>query len=299
MKLWYDINDVDLSKFHSEQFLIAHKFDFEVFSSDKDLGGSDLQYTIPNIVHYSSLEECDYILYPKKVDVGICKYIDLAKKHNKKVLCFYNDDNDKPMCLNDVLFYRTSFNLSKRKKFEYSMPAWSNDFSDVVCSIIRYKKIRPVVSFCGALTHPSRKACIDKLKRCSAIETSFIIRDNFWGGDIHGDIVRAEYIENMNDSDLVLCCRGAGNFSYRLYECLSLGKIPIIVNDDTPLPCYDRINWNSFIITTVENIVDDIIMFWNMTEKVFIQKQEYARYVYDEFLSPSGFARYIDTKLHA
>jgi hypothetical protein len=93
---------------------------------------------------------------------------------------------------------------------------------------------------------------------------------------------------------MVLCSRGAGNFSYRLYEALSCGKIPIIIDTDISLPCYNVIDWEKFIITTPSNINKDIKKWWdNMDDKKYAEAQEYSRFIYEQYLTPSGFAKYI------
>ena len=95
---------------------------------------------------------------------------------------------------------------------------------------------------------------------------------------------------------MVLCCRGAGNFSYRLYEVLSCGRIPVIIDTDILLPCDNVIDWNKFIITTPENINYDIESWWNnITEEQYKEVQLYSRFIYENYLNPAGFAKYIST----
>ena len=95
---------------------------------------------------------------------------------------------------------------------------------------------------------------------------------------------------------MVLCCRGAGNFSYRLYEALSCGKIPIIIDTDISLPCSNIIDWSRFIITTPENINHDIKEWWhNIDEDTYTDIQKYSRFIYEQYLTPAGFSKYIST----
>ncbi len=295
MKVWFDRSDIDFTVFHSEQFLIINMFRDEVLKKNNDFRNSlEWKLDIGNIVSESSIEDCDFILYPKKLDAGIKKYIDLAKPYNKKVIAFFNDDISSSVALTDICLYRTSFYKSKKLNNEFCMPAWSEDLLSGDLTI-RCKGDLPIISFCGAITHPIRKDCLDILTRHDKVITSLIVRDSFWGGKIHDADLRREYISNITNSDLVLCCRGAGNFSYRLYESLSLGRIPIIVDTDLPLPCSDVINWNSFIITSPANIIEGVGNFWKKTTpEEFKQLQLYARHIYKLYLSPSGFANYLN-----
>ena len=76
------------------------------------------------------------------------------------------------------------------------------------------------------------------------MDTNIVLRPSFYGGAAGGDPdaqlqARTGYVENLVASDYVLCARGAGNFSYRLYETLSCGRIPVFVDTDCVLPHED------------------------------------------------------------
>ena len=43
-------------------------------------------------------------------------------------------------------------------------------------------------------------------------------------------------MKNLRDNCFNVCMRGAGNFSYRLYETMMMGRIPIIINSDQVFP---------------------------------------------------------------
>ena len=108
-----------------------------------------------------------------------------------------------------------------------------------------------------------------------------------------------EYVNHMNNADLVLCGRGAGNFSYRLYECMSLGRLPIIVNTDIVLPCIDTINWKniSVWVDDITNINEIVNNFWsNISNTDYKELQKNIREVYETYISPSGFTNYIAAK---
>jgi len=295
MKVWLDKSDVDFSKFESEQFLLLDLFDEKVLANNNDFSESNSwKSDISKIVKFTSIEESDFLLYPKKLSTGIGKYIDLGISQNKRVIAFFNDDISSPTTVDSITLYRTSFNNSCKKNNEHCMPAWSADLLKGKLSP-RTKDTKPTISFCGAITHPIRQYCLDEISNNNSIKSSFIVRNSFWGGKVHDKQLRYEYINNIVNSDLVLCCRGAGNFSYRLFECLSLGRIPIIVDTDTPLPCMDKIQWSKFIFTTPDKINDSVDKFWKETSlEQFKALQEYARLIYETYLSPSGFARYLD-----
>ena len=62
----------------------------------------------------------------------------------------------------------------------------------------------------------------------------------------------------MLDSSFSLCIRGNGNFSYRFYEALSFGRIPILIDTDVELPFESIINWKDHIIFIKPDMIKDI-----------------------------------------
>ena len=291
MKIWYDKNKLNLNEFKSEKFLFLPLFDKKVIDKSNDFRNNSWTEEIRHNVQYTTIDDADYIVYHDKLDQGIAEYLQYT---NKPILAFFNDDSCKPISdkiPKNVHVFRTSINKTRQKKNEFAMPAWSADFKFTGTT---YKCNKPVVSFCGAITDPVREKCIQQLEKNSKVKVDFIIRRAFWGGSPHNPTLRSEYIENIKNSDMVLCCRGAGNFSYRLYETLSVGRIPIIIDTDISLPCDDVIKWSNFIITTPETINEDIEKWWdNIDEKKYKSLQKYSRDIYEKFLCPSGFFNYI------
>jgi hypothetical protein len=115
---------------------------------------------------------------------------------------------------------------------------------------------------------------------------------------------RREYVQNIVDSDYVLCARGAGNFSYRLYETLSCGRIPVFVDTDCVLPLEDEIDWRALCVWVDARGVDTIgkrvrSFHERLSPEAFIELQRRARATWEEFLSPLGFVRSLDRRFCA
>lgn len=300
MKIWYDKLKLDLNTFKQEKFLFLPLFDKEVIDRDYNFKNNKWVDAIADHVEYTSMEDADYFVYHDKFNDGVAEFIETTQsfKH-KPILAFYNDDDSRPISKNlpnNLHVFRTSINREFQKNNEHALPAWSADLLGDCNSIsIRDKRDKPVVSFCGALTHPCRLHAINTLANNDKIKTSFIIRNSFWGGNIHDPILREEYINNMRESDIVLCCRGAGNFSFRLYECMSLGKIPLILDTDLALPCSDVIDWEkTFIITQGDDINNVVNTFWENIQPTYYEKlQKHTRHLYNSLISPAGLTKYI------
>ena len=60
--------------------------------------------------------------------------------------------------------------------------------------------------------------------------------------------VRQEYLHNMIDSDYMLVIRGAGNASFRLFETLCSGRIPVLVDTDCVLPYEEQVDWKQYCV---------------------------------------------------
>jgi hypothetical protein len=107
---------------------------------------------------------------------------------------------------------------------------------------------------------------------------------------------KREYFDNIVNSDYIVCGRGNGNFSYRLYETLALGRIPIFIDTDAALPLQDRIDWKKYCVWIDENqlpAIDRIVAdFHNrLDEKQFEQLQRDCRRLWEEYLRPEGYFR--------
>lgn len=153
--------------------------------------------------------------------------------------------------------------------------------------------------------HPSpylgeniRTTAIDALAASPRVATNFVIRETstFFKDAAPRDLVdvRREYVENLVDCDYVLCARGSGNYSYRLYEALSLGRIPVLIDTDCALPFADEVDWRRHCIWVdadeVERIAEIVADHHERIDpRAFVELQHANRRLWVDRLSPSGF----------
>ena len=102
-----------------------------------------------------------------------------------------------------------------------------------------------------------------------------------------------EFYDNMVESDYILCVRGLGNFSKRLYETLAMGRIPIFINTDCILPFDNIIDWKKYCVWVEESQMDKIgeIVYQfhnNLTKEQFRDVQLSCRRLWIEHLSGNG-----------
>ncbi len=89
------------------------------------------------------------------------------------------------------------------------------------------------------------------LQNDDELDTNIIFRDKYRGGaknKLELKSTTIEYYENIKISDYIICIRGTGNFSIRMYEALMMGRIPVLINTDCLLPLTKQIDWNEHMV---------------------------------------------------
>ena len=107
------------------------------------------------------------------------------------------------------------------------------------------------ITFCG-YTGNNRLSVIEQVKSVHEYH-NIVYRSGFWAPEITSKInAKKSFYSNMLSGSFALCLRGNGNFSYRFYEALSFGRIPILINTDCVLPFESKINWKQHVISVSE-----------------------------------------------
>ena len=148
-----------------------------------------------------------------------------------------------------------------------------------------------------------RAKALRVLASCPLIEVNFEIREHFFGNtqlpgggdDVQKmQLFRREFVQNCVESDYVLCARGGGNFSYRLYETLSCGRIPVFVDTDCVLPYDSEIKWKDYCVWVDEkdiHLVGEKIAEFHESLSIqqFEELQRKCRKLWETYLCPEGF----------
>ena len=262
-------------------------------------------------------------------------FVRLSKQHNKKIIVFvYGDSNEKVKLPNAVVFRTSSFKKEKMAN-EIIMPAFVEDLAENFTFKPREKiNDKPVIGFCGwasvtGAKHRTkafikkilwlakgrgnvgidgialRKKIIKILKRSKIVKTNFIERKTYSGHastiSIPQDKARREYVENMSNSDFALVVRGNGNFSFRFYEALSAGRIPLFINTDCALPLDGYIKYNNFVLfvdyNNIKNTAVIVANFYkNISRDDFLSMQRKAREAFENFLRADKFFEFMFLK---
>lgn len=130
-----------------------------------------------------------------------------------------------------------------------------------------------------------RKKILERLSQSDKVTTNFVLRQKYRAGAVTEEErhrTTVEYYENIMNSDYVVCLRGAGNFSVRLYETLLMGRVPVFINTDCLLPFENEIDWKKHVVWVEwrerKNIAEKIAEFHDqITETEFLNLQRKNR----------------------
>ncbi len=124
------------------------------------------------------------------------------------------------------------------------------------------------------------------LKRSNLINLNLRARSTFSGSSKTADVdlvmLREQMVETILNSDYALDIKGDANNSARLFEILSLGRIPIIIDTERNLPFRDKIDYSSFSLIVdyrdIKKLPEIITSFHkNISPQQYEQMQRNAR----------------------
>jgi hypothetical protein len=99
-------------------------------------------------------------------------------------------------------------------------------------------------------------------------------------------------------SKFTLCPRGYGKSSFRLYETMQLGSVPVYVSDYHYLPWTDELDWSEFCVLIKPDQIDDLKnILLSYSEEKINKMIKTAQTLYDEYFSLEGMCKKIIQRL--
>lgn len=141
----------------------------------------------------------------------------------------------------------TSLNRFTKMEHEYAIPLYSDDYSNIVDENPFYD-----FGFIGSVSHPVRE---QMLKYAGQYGTSRLQRIEKFYWELSSedkDFFRKEFLEVSSGARFILCPRGFGESSFRFFEAMSMGRVPILISDSVALPFEDILDYNEFSFTIGE-----------------------------------------------
>jgi hypothetical protein len=265
----------------------------------------------------------------------LAEVVELGTQHNVPVVIFFTGDRSSDrVALDGAVVFREGGYRSRSRALDRSMPAFVDDLvtTHLGSAVLIDRPSRPTVGFCGLAARRtsagdrSREAAalalslaynrtaqpsqytgenlrcdaMDALQRHHGVETDFIVRTKsvFFGQTDTAD-VRTQFVDNMVANAYTLCIRGSGNYSYRLYEAMSMGRIPVIVDTDLALPRDDVIPWSEIAVWAAADQVDrlgDVVEAFHerLSPGDFVDLQHRLRQIWLDHLRPQAWLADLD-----
>lgn len=257
-----------------------------------------IEWCNQQIVYVDTPEDADVLALPYKFkgiedDVYI-KFAKYAKDYGKKLLCFYIDDSDKQFNITpETVLYRTSFYKSSCKENELAMMTLSPDFFEE--KYIEKPELR--IGYCGQVLK-ERLYYLKELNQSDVIQCDFIFRPKTYFSLRENKMeMRKEFFNNMNNNLFIFCYRGHGNYSYRLYEVLMMGRIPVLIDTDCVLPFPEIFNSDVGVfidektLTSYNEINKIVEEYYNSNKYRLLEIQKNNRKLWEKYFSPIGFVQ--------
>jgi hypothetical protein len=140
-------------------------------------------------------------------------------------------------------------------------------------------------SFQGSLSSPVRGRLFDTRYNRSDIKIEKV--DPIWGGEIFSqkfDDMKKRYVEVIFRSKFVLCPRGNGTSSFRLFETMQCGRVPVIIADSWVAP--EGIDWASCSVRVREAEIAQIPLILENYLPKWLEMASCARRLWEENYSP-------------
>lgn len=255
----------------------------------------------------------------------------LAARYNKKIIAVYIRDNAKPLPAEHAIVFRASLTASGRQRNEFAFPAnglslqannqsfpqflpwqekpvvgfrgqsgplqlpwnvdWRNRFN-LLAQQWRWKKRCPIQYNFGYL---HRRNALMYLKKNKGVTLNYFITTP---KDIFDPKSRMAYEASMLGNPYSLCVSGHGNYSFRLYETMAAGRIPLFVNTDCVLPLEEIIDYKSLFVwvesNEIHHITEKLLQFHQQHSDIaFENLQQHIQQIWIHYLSANEYYNHI------
>lgn len=148
-------------------------------------------------------------------------------------------------------------------------------------------------SFVGSTTHPIRTELIQRW----AADRDFVMFAQSWMSSVpHKNLTIFKTI--CSKSKFTLCPRGYGKTSFRLYEAIQLGSVPVYISDEHYLPWTDELSWSQFCVLIKPNQIPDLKdILMSYTEDQIKIMVTTGQQIYNDYFSLEGVCSQIAARL--
>lgn len=248
-------------------------------NSQSNLPDSELFIHQKQFLEYFPEISADYFISPlflrlfgdQQIEVEPINEI-IDKSFNKQDNLIFYQGGDYKSLLSSLSNYIVIKESSAKSDVSFCIPY---KIPDIFQERKPISKARKLVSFTGYVNNLLRKNLKNVVKK-SFRETKF-----FWTeSKVQQEKLRKYYLQDINDSKFVLCPRGYGLNSVRFFEVMKMGRIPVLISDNTKLPFEWLIDYP--IVRIPE---DDVRNFMDyLDDRDLEEKSEKIKQIYNEYL---------------
>ena len=306
-------NDIDMDFYYSKAFRMLQKY--------KDKGGGGLnRYMVFERYFYEHCKRNDRFDILKKVIWGFLSEmrdnydnkvfimdvlknlgsnISFQNEHNKHRID-WSDDKDK------FMFYELDYCFSKKELQSTIFGSGDGDIPipyGLPDNVFMIEDV-PKDNLCSFIGWVAEAGPPTNTKIRFKMKDLFLEEEGFQIMDLHVTkrLPMHEYFKEMSRSIFCLCPRGASYTSFRIYEAIALGVIPIYIWDNIEwLPYKEELNWDEFSISVHEDDMHKIPeIIKNFSDEEIKQMQKRLKEVWRDYFCRDAMCKkiieYIDSK---
>jgi hypothetical protein len=152
--------------------------------------------------------------------------------------------------------------------------------------------------FVGGITAGLRKRIVDKLKPSESKDNSIIkIQGMDFSKAFDGSpsFLKSDYLAFLRKTKFILCPRGNGLGTVRLFESMKAGRVPVIISDRYPLP--SGVDWSNCSVRIKETEIERIPKILESQFENWPQMARNARKNWEASFSNEHFFKYLTNNL--
>jgi hypothetical protein len=126
--------------------------------------------------------------------------------------------------------------------------------SEVAQTHLQVDEATVLFSFRGSISHPVRRRLLEqRFPGLAADRYAMTLVDKWFTHDAND---RTSYARELQKSRFVLCPRGVGTASHRIFETMASARVPVIIGDDWAAPLGPA--WEEFSLRVPEDRLADL-----------------------------------------
>lgn len=219
--------------------------------------------------------------------INVQPYIDALPKDQSYFAVSQHDDAIKESLPPDTVVFSAGGNSGG-----IPIPLVCSPMPDV--DVFPSKRHKYLASFVGSNTHPIRSKIIELYDN----QPGFKIVYKPWAFEI--DKASKELFPHVTRlSKFTLCPRGYGAQSFRTYEAMQLGSVPVYVHDDNVwLPFNEIVPWSEFSVLVHEKDLHNLKeILSSISDEQYNHMRARGRYMIDTYFNIPGVCKTIHTLL--